>query len=103
MNTNPLKSLLVLVNSIWTGRLIRERNVRKDVPVSLILEILLVFENGIEIVHPSTGQKSNISDHASHAADGESPSTEADENNFISWCIIGRDETVDLTNVLHSN
>lgn len=91
------------MNSIRAGWLVRERNVRKDVPISLVLEVLLIFEDGIEIVHSRTSQKSNVSDHTSHAADSESPSTEANENNFIAWCIIGRNETVDLTNVLYSN
>ena len=76
METNPFKSLLVFGCSIRAKRLVRKWNIGKDVSISLILEVLLVLEDWVEIVHTSPCQKTNISDHASHATHGESSSTE---------------------------
>lgn len=66
----------------------------------LILEVLLVFEDWVEISHASAGQKPDAIDHAGHAADSEGSSTEANENDFISRCVVGSNETVDFAYIL---
>lgn len=86
--------------SIRSGWLVRKRDVRKDVPISVILEVLLVFEDWVEIVHAVSGQESDVSDHAGHTADGKGSPTEANEDNFITGCVVGSDKTVDFPNVL---
>lgn len=69
-----------------------------DLPV--VLEVLLIFENRIEIVHALSGQKAKVTDHASDTPSSEGPSTKSDQDNFVTGCVVGRYEGINLANVL---
>ena len=70
--------------------------------VLLVLEVLVVLEDGIEVFHALPSQKSNVGNHTSYTSGRESPSAESNHDNLISRGVIGRNKTVDFTDVLIS-
>lgn len=65
-----------------------------------ILKVLLILEDGVEIVHAVTRQEPYISDHASHTSCSERSSRESDEDDFVTWRVVGSYEGVHFSNVL---
>jgi len=72
----------------WKG-LVWERYCGENVMIFLVSGILDVFENCVEIVHAFAIQKSDIPDETGYATSGKCTSRESDENNLISWDVIG--------------
>lgn len=68
--------------------------------VALVPEILLILEDWVERVHAFSGQQANVSDHSGNASCSERSSGKPNENYFVSWLIVCRDERVDFSNVL---
>lgn len=66
----------------------------------IVLEVLLIFENRVEIIHPFTCQESDIIYKTSDTASGKCSSTESDQNNIVAWSIVGCYKAVHLPNVL---
>lgn len=67
--------------------------------VALVPEIFLVLEDWVEGIHAFSGQQTDISDHPSNASCSESSSGKPNENDFVSWLIVGRNEGIDFSNV----
>jgi hypothetical protein len=70
-------------------RLIWGRYCGEDVVIFLVPGILYVFKNCVEILHAVAIQKSDIPDETGYATSGKCTPRESDENNLISWDVIG--------------
>ena len=66
-----------------------------------LIDVLKVFENGIERIHPMSSEKSDAINHGSNASNSEGTSTEANQDNIVSRRVICREKAVNFTNVLH--
>ena len=97
------KSTFVFTSSLWACwivGLVWEGCIREDIMVAVVLEVLLVLEYGVENIHAISRQKTDISDHASDTSRRESPSTEANQDDLIAWCIVCSNEAVNFPDVL---
>lgn len=69
----------------------------------IVLEILLILEDRIEIIHALSGQKTYVTDDAGNTAYSERSTTKSDEDDFITRSVVGRYKGVHLTDVLKKN
>ncbi len=68
--------------------------------ISVILDVLLILENGIEVIHALSSQKANMTDHTCHTPDRESTSTKANEDDLIARRVVGSNERVNFADIL---
>ena len=84
------------------GRLIIERDVRKDVIVVRITRILDVLEDCIKVAHASAIEETDVTNHSCHASSSESATRKSNQNDFISRNIIRGDESIRFSDVLQT-
>lgn len=98
-----LESTFVINSRIFTVGLVGKGSVGENIVIVLVVEVLLVLEDGIKVIHTISSQNADIPDHASHASRCESASGESNEYDFIASPIVRCDEAIHFTNVLYES